>query len=343
MPRLFFEDFRPGPLGVYGPLPVSKDDIVAYGREFDPQPFHTDEEAAKESFVGALIASGWHTSCLNMRLIAEGFLNDADAMGAPGIDEVKWLRPVRPGDSLRTMASVLESRASRSRQDLGLVRFRFEVMNQSDEPVLAQTNWILFGRRHPGEPLAKRSDPATPKQNPEPPAQAAHASPQEAGSPPANPYLEDLVPGASEELGSFTFTAEDIVRFARQFDPQPFHLDPEAAKKSLFGALCASGWHTASAWMKLMVRRRMEQAARALGRGERPAQLGPSPGFKNLKWLKPVYAGDTITFRSAIVDTRTSTSRPGWGLAFHHNTGVDQNGEQVFAFDGVVFWERRPE
>ena len=138
-----------------------------------------------------------------------------------------------------------------------------------------------------------------------------------------------------------TFTPEDIVGFARQFDPQPFHVDAEAAKSSLFGALCASGWHTASVWMKRMVGYRDRTRTDALARGERPARLGPSPGFSNLKWLKPVYAGDTIAYRSTVTAKRASASRPGWGLVFHHNTGTNQHGEEVFAFDGMVFWDRR--
>jgi acyl dehydratase len=151
-----------------------------------------------------------------------------------------------------------------------------------------------------------------------------------------------MVVGEASTLGTHTFTAEDIVRFARQFDPQPFHLDEEAARRSLFGGLCASGWHTAAVWMRLMIGYRERAREEARRRGERPPELGPSPGFKNLKWSKPVYAGDTITYCSAITGTRASASRPGWGLAFHRNSGVNQHGEEVFSFDGAVFWERRP-
>src|SRR5690606_33309275 len=145
--------------------------------------------------------------------------------------------------------------------------------------------------------------------------------------------------GETSELGSYTFTSDAIIRFARRFDPQPFHVDPEAAKESLFGGLCASGWHTASIWMRLMSdhRDRIRDAART--HGERGARLGPSPGFTDLKWLKPVYPGDTITYRSTFTGKRISASRPGWGLVFHHNAGVNQRGEEVFSFNGAVFWE----
>jgi acyl dehydratase len=337
MPKYHFEDFTPGSVRVDGPLPVSKDDIVAFAREFDPQPFHVDEEAAKDSFVGTLIASGWHTCSLNMRLIADGFLLDTAGMGAPGIEEVKWIKPVLPGNSLRTRTTVLESRESKSRPDLGLVRFRFEVLNPRDEVVLEQTNWIMIGRRGAEPAEAGPDGPRAAAGRPVKPAPAPSAAGRT-----AIPFLDDLVVGETTPLGSYRFEADEIVRFAKAFDPQRFHVDPEAARHSLFGGLCASGWHTGCVWMKLMVAHRSAMTEEALRRGQRPARLGPSPGFKNLRWGKPVYVGDTITYSTTVVDKRFSASRPNWGLAFHRNSGVNQHGEEVFSFDGVVFWERRP-
>jgi acyl dehydratase len=145
--------------------------------------------------------------------------------------------------------------------------------------------------------------------------------------------------GDVSELGSFHFGAEEIVRFAREYDPQPFHVDPEAARRSLFGGLCASGWHTAAVWMKQMIAHRNAMEAEAARLGRPAARLGSSPGFKNLRWSKPVYAGDTIAYRAEITGLRPSASRPGWGLAFHRNSGTNQHGEEVFSFDGAVFWE----
>jgi acyl dehydratase len=331
-----FEDLPVGFTQTLGPLHVSKDDILAFAREYDAQPFHVDEVAAKDSFVGTLIASGWHTCSLNMCLVADGLLLDSSAMGAPGIEEVKWVRPVRPGDTLRSHVKVLESRISRSRPTLGLVQLHFDMVNQADETVLTQTNWVMFATRD-AKPFSGADRQVL--------AAAVSPSGDHTGReiPPvsSNPYFEDLVIGETEELGSYTFTPDEIVRFAKQYDPQPFHVDAEAAKGSLFGALCASGWHTASVWMKHMVGYRDRIRAYALSHGQRPARLGPSPGFSNLKWLKPVYAGDTITYRTTVTAKRPSASRPEWGLVFHHNTGTNQNGETIFAFDGMVFWERR--
>jgi acyl dehydratase len=153
---------------------------------------------------------------------------------------------------------------------------------------------------------------------------------------------DDIVVGERVEVGSHTFTADDIKSFARRFDPQVFHTDEAAAARSHFGALCASGWHTASTWMRLMVeyQRREDDARRA--RGEPVASLGASPGFRDLKWLRPVYAGDTIAYATEVVEKRPSASRPGWGLIAIRNTGVSQKGEMVISFTSVVFVERLP-
>jgi acyl dehydratase len=154
-------------------------------------------------------------------------------------------------------------------------------------------------------------------------------------------FFEDIAAGERFEIGRHTFGSDDIKAFARRFDPQPFHLDEAAAARSHFGALCASGWHTAALWMRLMVdyQRREDEARRK--RGEPVAVLGPSPGFKALKWLKPVYVGDTITYTTEVLETRASNSRPDWGLMTIRNSGVNQRAEPVISFVSVAFVERR--
>jgi acyl dehydratase len=331
---LYLEDFAVGDVRSYGQQPVSADDIIAFASIFDAQDFHLDAEAAKSTFVGGLIGSGWHTSAIMMRIMAEAFLLDSAALGAPGIDELKWIRPVRPSDTLSMRHTVLEVKESRSRPEIGLVRFRFEVMNQNAEPVQDVTNWIIFGRRGQVQAPTFRASPAPWRYVPPTAIGALSPAPGEARP---IPMFDQLELGARTELGSFTFTADDIVAFAQAFDPQRFHIDRAAAKASLFGALCASGWHTGAVWMRLMVanRRRVQHLM-----GDAMPRLGSSPGFRNLKWLKPVFAGDTISYASTMIEKRASASRPGWGLVFHHNTGINQRGETVFMFDGCVFWQR---
>jgi acyl dehydratase len=154
-------------------------------------------------------------------------------------------------------------------------------------------------------------------------------------------FFDDIGVGERHDLGHHTFSAPEIKAFATRFDPQPFHLDEAAAAGSHFGALCASGWHTAAVWMRLMVEHQHREDAARRERGEPVAGLGPSPGFRELKWLKPVYVGDTVSYTTEIIETRPSKSRPGWGLITLRNTGVNQRGEPVISFVSVAFVERR--
>jgi len=149
-------------------------------------------------------------------------------------------------------------------------------------------------------------------------------------------YFDDITIGDRIELGTHTFTADAIKTFAAQYDPQPFHMDEAAAAKSHFGALCASGWHTVAAWMNLRVQYGKREDAERAARGEVIAKL------RELKWLKPVYVGDTISYASEIVERRVTKSRPGWGIVFARNTGTNQKGELVLSFIGPGFVERQP-
>ncbi len=148
--------------------------------------------------------------------------------------------------------------------------------------------------------------------------------------------FEDVELGRTLELGTHTFTAEDIVRFASAWDPQAFHVDAAAAKASHFGGLCASGWHTACVWMRLMVDTVL--AAPPDARWE----AGPSPGFQDMRWLKPVFAGDTIRYTTTPIEKRALATRPGWGLLTSRNEGFRaDDGTPVFRFTGMVFIKRR--
>lgn len=141
--------------------------------------------------------------------------------------------------------------------------------------------------------------------------------------------------GVSRTLGAHTFHADEIKAFAAKFDPQPFHMDEEAARKSVLGGLCASGWHTASMWMRFNAQQR--DAAKADWNGEGPApEFGPSPGFRNLKWLKPVYVGQTITFTRTDMGYRPLASRPGWILLNAKGEAFNETGARVLEFDNAV-------
>jgi acyl dehydratase len=141
----FFEDYVPGLTVDCGTFSVSETEIVAFATEYDPQPFHVDPVRAKDGPFGGLIASGWQTTSLMMRLLVEHFVSPESGLGAAGVDEVRWPRPVRPGDTLHVLATVLEARRSNSKPDRGIVRSLAEVTNQNGELVLKLTaiNFIL--------------------------------------------------------------------------------------------------------------------------------------------------------------------------------------------------------
>ena len=133
----YFEDYTPGMTDSFGCVAVTGEEIIRFARDFDPQPMHTDPDAAARSLFGGLIASGWHTASLAMRMLVDHYLSHTAVIASPGVDELRWLKPVRPGDVLRVRATVRETRRSRSRPDRGVVRTYIEVRNQQDEAVMS--------------------------------------------------------------------------------------------------------------------------------------------------------------------------------------------------------------
>jgi acyl dehydratase len=150
LPKLYWEDFQPGAVSIYGPRLVTREEIVAFAAEFDPQPMHLDEAAARDTMLGGLGASGWHMCCLFMRIIADGFVLNSSSMGGPGVEEVRWLKPLRPGTQVRVRGAVVETRASKSRPEMGLVKFSYEMLDGADTPLMLLTTTQMFGRRQPG-------------------------------------------------------------------------------------------------------------------------------------------------------------------------------------------------
>lgn len=154
-------------------------------------------------------------------------------------------------------------------------------------------------------------------------------------------FYEDIHVGDRVELGSHLFAAPDIKMFAQQFDPQSFHLDEAEASRSHVGALIASGWHVATIWVRKLVDHHRREAEAMRARGERVPVVGPSPGFRDLRWLKPVFAGDTISYGFEVIDRRVSQSRPDRGIVRLLARGQNQQGVRVISFESVTFVERR--
>jgi acyl dehydratase len=144
---VYFDDFKPGAVREFGSYAVTAREIVDFAKRYDPQPFHTDPEVAKSSFFGGLVASGWMTCAIAMRMVCDDYILKSASMGSPGVDQIRWKQPVRPGDVLHMRITVLETKPSQSKADRGIVRSRWEVINQRDEVVMTSEGMGMFRRR----------------------------------------------------------------------------------------------------------------------------------------------------------------------------------------------------
>ena len=156
--RWYWEDFSVGNVREFGATHVTREAILSFAGQFDPQPFHLDDAAADASLFGGLSASGWHTCAMTMRMMCDAYLLESSSLGSPGIDSLRWTRPVRPGDTLHVRLTTLESRPMKSRPTVGLVLSRWEVLNQHLEVVLTMQGWGMFGRRSAAA-IAPQSEP----------------------------------------------------------------------------------------------------------------------------------------------------------------------------------------
>jgi acyl dehydratase len=152
--RWYWEDFPVGGVREFGAMPVTREAVLAFASQFDPQPFHLDDAAAEASLFGRLAASGWHTCAMAMRMMCDNYLLDSASLGSPGMDSVRWLKPVHPGDTLSVRLTTIDARPMASRPKVGLLQSKWEVLNQDGEVVLAMQGWGMFGRREPGAPVA---------------------------------------------------------------------------------------------------------------------------------------------------------------------------------------------
>lgn len=143
----WFEDYVVGETVRFGDLTVSESEVLDFAQRFDPQPFHLDATAAADSIYGGIIASGWHTASMAMRMMVDHYISVQASMGSPGIDELRWIQPVRPGDRLHMQVTVLDSRPSRSKPDRGMVQFLQEVINQNGTTVMTLKGWGMYRRR----------------------------------------------------------------------------------------------------------------------------------------------------------------------------------------------------
>ena len=235
-------------------------------------------------------ANPWHVTSLFMRMLFDGWLKESLCLGSPGIERLEWPNPVSDNDRLSGTSTVLDCRPLRSRPTMGLLRIRHEVRNAAGDNVLTMDKSVLMERRMPGEPA-----PAIERT--------------------AAPTAPD---GAGTVLGTHRFDAGEITRFAAAYDPQAFHLDGDAAAATHFGALCASGWHTAATHHRLWI------AHRTAHPEAWPSGAAQLRRVTDLRWSRPVFAGDTITYRSAPQAGPDTQSCRHWA--------VNRAGETVFSY-----------
>jgi acyl dehydratase len=145
--RWWWEDFPVGHVREFGGLTVTREDVLAFARAYDPQPFHVDDAAAERSLFGRLAASGWHTAALAMRMMCDAYLLESASLGSPGIENLRWLKPVYPGDTLGMKLTVLEARPMASRPHVGLVKSQWDLFNQHGDAVMTMQGWGMFRRR----------------------------------------------------------------------------------------------------------------------------------------------------------------------------------------------------
>ncbi len=330
MSKKTFEDFPVGTVVRRSGYEVTEPEVIAFARAFDPQPMHLDPVAAKATRHKGLSSPGMLTCSMVMRLLCDTILNDAEGLGAPGVDETRWLRPVRPGMVLHMEWRVMSARVSQTRPEMGLLGIEVDTRDQTGELVMTM--------RYPGLFLRRDASPPPPDDSPKSPRAAPEQLPV-FDDPMVNLTRfahrhEDVVIGARVELGSKLFTREDIIHFATKYDPQPFHLSDEGAARSHFGRLASSGWQTASNYMRCFIDTRDSVRARAASLPFALNPGGPSPGFRNLRWLRPVHADDTITYDTTVISKEPHATRPELGVVRNRATGVNQNGVRVFEIEG---------
>ncbi len=299
----FLEDFPVGKTLQFCNFPLTRDLIESYAAEFDPLFGGPERDESRGRY-----ASPFQLNGLLMRLCYDGWVVDTAARGAPGVDEARWFRPVAAGDTLTARYTVRAARVSRSKPQLGFVQFFYELFANGAR-AMSQLNWVMIERRN--------TDAIT---------DAAESSARTSSDTPGQ-----NAPASPIRLGEREFKADKIINFARIYDPQPFHVNVDAANKGPFGALAASGWHTTAFWASAYAE------AYDAGRDKLPRPDGVL-WMKPLMWQKPVYAGERIAFDFAPM--RTETDASGRRVLVAQNRGIDSKGDIVIDFTiGMVIAE----
>lgn len=327
----YFEDFEPGVVFDCGAATISEAELIAFAEKFDPQPFHLDHAAADASPLGGLALSGWHTASVMMRRYFEAVLKDSASLGAPGLNALRWSAPARPDAPISVRLATHRKRESRSRPELGFVHLE-AVAEQSGREICRFDFPAMIQRRGQENAEIRVADRTRPDA----------AELLEQAKPPHEINFvraADVPLGTLYHLGDATFSADEIIAFASEFDPQRFHLSEEEGRASAFGGLAASGWHICAQWMRSLVTANAA-AVEAAPTPELGAQIrafsGPSPGFEDLKWRLPALTGDRFRFFTRFERLEEMPRRPEWALMIAENGAVNQFGALAFSFTSKV-------
>jgi len=327
--KLHHEDLAIATAICCGRREVTAAEILSFAQAYgEPDP--------AEAPTGALTASPIHVCAIMMRMVCDGVLNRAASLGSPGVDRVRWLKPVRAGAVVETRFTPLAKRVLASRPDVGLTKVLIELLDSAGEALASwDTNQLTRMRvRSAAEPrpqAERRSAPVS--------LWDAEAGAGTQARPAC--FFGECTIGAMLDLGFEDFSAAQMKAFAREFDPQPFHLDEVAAEASLFGALSASGWLTIACLERLIARRRSELADAARRAGLRPARWGAPPGLEDLRWPAPVLAGDTVEYRCRLAQKVCLPPPAEQGLLLWHVEGRKQTGATVLSLTARTLLESR--
>ncbi len=327
----FFEDLLPGESFSFGPYEMTEERIIAFARAFDPQPMHLDPVAGHASPLGGLAASGWHTASVLMRLVYDSWLCKCRSLGSPGIEGTAWPRALMAGESIEGEGRLLAKRVSRSRPDTGLVQVGIAMQDtRHGTEVLRATWWLMLERRSTEVPaVSEIPERRPPVDRSDPPRRSTAVAPSLQML-----HLGSVEPGKPIYLGETSASENEMISFARAFDPQPFHLDRKAGETGILGGLASSGWHTCALWMRTNVRAR--QALLAELPETKRQQLEHSAaiglGFEDLSWNRPVRPDNLLHAFITPLDSRESRSRPDWGIARWRAEMTDDDENRVLCF-----------
>ena len=328
-PRRSFDDLCVGERFPLAPTVMTAERILAFARDFDPQTLHLDPTVAAASPLGGVAASGWHSSALAMRLTFDSWLRQLGPPDAMAVEQTAWPRPARQDETVLGEGRILDTSPADARR--GCVRVGIALREAAGGDEVMRAIWRLWFARSDGIPPPERAEDVAP------PDRCRAVA----------PHLAMLTLDGAERdrpihLGAGSAGAAEMVAFAREFDPQPIHVDPAAAARGRFGRLTASGWHIAALWMRcnVLARQRLLAGLPTDRRRQLEQSAAIGLGFDDLTWPEPVFADSRLHAFITPLETRASRSRPGWGITRWRAEMRDDDDRLVLRFHPSLLMRR---